>query len=528
MAYTGLTAPLPVGLQGFTGTRNPSQMGPGHLAYVDGLDYDGGILRKEGGALKLNSASLAQVIVSGINWSPNASDEYDVVFLANGTVKRDAGAGTFPTSLITGLNNTRDPPPWFVAAGGEGIGDPRTLYLFSATNQVHFVDGTGAVMAPIATPPADWASSFPTFGIQHGGRMWAGGNASDPHRIYYSTIADHADYAGAGSGTLAIFPGEGHMLVGAVSFRGLLIIFKHPFGVYVVDTTDPTPANWRVQKLSGAVGAVNQHSIVPIENDVLYLDSGGNIHMLTATSAHGDMQTSNLSQIADLGSFIRSYVNITAIDRVVGTWYPIKRQAWFSVPLLGGSDNNLRIIIDFSNQKLGPRFLLSRRDVAISMWIRQDNFGIYRPATGDATGFVWLMDQEARNKDGVGYQILMETANTDLSFLDQKLTTVMKAGQFLELVCEPKGTWDLTVQVFWDDVLHDTILFSMSGGGGILGIGQLGTMTLGSQVVHSDRKRLVGSGRRIKLIIFNNGVDQDVALAEFLISFKPMDERIAE
>ena len=537
MAYRGVTARLPVGSQGFTGTKNPSQAGPGHLTLVDGAELDGGIIRKEGGAQKINSAALGagSVIVSGINWDPASGTRHDVIFLSNGTVRQDTGAGTFPTTMASGLINVREPPPYFMPAGGEAVGGNRKLFMFSSPNQVQVGIGAAGTMAAIGAPAADWtgAGNFPTFGVQHGARVFAGGNASDPHRIYYSTVTDHGNFTGAGSGTIAIYPGEGERLVGGLSFRGALVLFKYPFGIYIINTADLTPANWVVARMTRAVGTLNQHTIVQIENDVIYMDHVGNVHLLSATQEFGDVNTSDLSKVATLEPFVRTEINRTVIRRVVGAWYAAKKQAWFTLPRTGSTDNNLRLIIGFEQQPsqqgaAPPRFFMSRRDICVSLWMRPDTDLIPRPTVGDASGFVWRLDDVSRNKDGVAYQINFETASTDLSFLDEALATRMKAGQFLELASEPKGDWDLTVNVFWDDTLTDTLQFSMGGSGAVLGSFILDTDVLGSDVVSSERKRLVGSGRRIKLSVLNGGLDQDVSISEFHLSFTPMDERIRE
>lgn len=529
MAYKGVTAPLPVGLQGFSGSKNPSQMVPGHLAYVDGLDYEGDLLRKEGGAMMLNMSMLGAAVISGIHWMPSSTDHFEVVFLNNGTVKRDVEmAGTFAVTLASGLNTVRDPPPFFVPAGGESVGSPRRLFLFSATNQVRYLNDTDVTMSVIGSPAADWASSFPFFGIQHAGRLWAGGNGNDQHRIYYSTTSDHRNFTGAGSGSLAIFPADGSGLVGGISFRGLLILFKWPTGIFIVDTTDPTPANWSVQKLSGAVGGINPHTIIHIENDVLYMDHNGGIHVLSATAAFGDLETSDVGRPARLSKFMKDNINLSAITRAAAVWYPFRQQAWFSLPGTGSTDNNVRVIMDFQNIKLGPRFLISRRDTALSMWLGMGMEGVFKPSTGDPGGVVWLMDQEDRTKDGMAYPMRFETANTDLSFLDPSLATKMKAGQFLEIVSEPVGDWDMTVEVYWDDVLSDTLSFDMGGGAATLDNFTLDTDALGSNVVRNQRRRISGSGRRLKLICYNEGAGQDVAIAEFLLGFGVMDERTRE
>lgn len=524
MAYQGFTAPLPIGLQGFSGSRNPSRMQPGHLTATEGLSLEGGVIQKEGGASKLNANALAGAVLAGINWSPLAAANRDVVFLDTGAILRDSGAGTFATTLASGLTAIREPPPVFAEGGGETIGSTRKLFMFSAVNQVKVLAADGASMPNVATPAADWATSFPTFGLQHAARMWAGGNGSDPHRMYASTIASHEVFTGVGSLTFPVFPAEGIAIVGAISFRGVLVVFKFPRGIYIIDTRDPDSANWSVSKLSSAVGTVNHRAIVQIENEIMYMDDSGNIHLLSATNDFGDVNTSNISQIADLRPFIQSEVNLTQMKRVTSVWYAAKRQALFSLPTIGDSDNRLRLAVDFNNPETGPRFIPTQRDENIAMWMRPETDGV-RPVATDSAGFVWKLDTLTFSKDGVAYPLRIVTANTDLSFIDQSLKGKRKNGQFLEIISEARGNWNLTVDVFWDDVLHDTMLFDMGVGGAGLGAFVLDTDALTSSAVASNRQRLKGSGRRLRLELSNTGLDQNIILSEFLLGFQAGDER---
>jgi hypothetical protein len=81
MAFSGQIIELPIGRDGFSGSLNPSQVGPGHLIAADSVTYEGGILRKEGGATKLNSvaASGSANIIGGYDWWPTASTQRCVV-----------------------------------------------------------------------------------------------------------------------------------------------------------------------------------------------------------------------------------------------------------------------------------------------------------------------------------------------------------------------------------------------------------------------------------------------------------------
>jgi hypothetical protein len=529
MAYRGNIATLPIGLQGFNGSKNASRLGPGHFSAVEGVDIDGGVLIKDGGAEKLNAIALGapSKIIAGINWSPAPASNDDIVLLSNGQMRKDTGAGTFPT-LLTTIVPPVVYPASFCRAGGEDAGSVRKLFMFQESDQVQVVLGTAGTAADISTPAADWTVSFPIFGVQHVNRVWAGGNASQPHRIYYSNPLNHQDFTGSGSGTLNIYPGEGEQLVGGISFRGLLILFKYPKGIYLVDTRDAAIANWRVDRLTGAIGAANHDCIVQISNDILICDSTANFHLMSSVNDFSDISTSDIGRPQDLGPFVRSTLNLTAMRQARGAWYPAKSKAWFMVPLSGGTDNDLRILVDFNEPQVGARYYLSRRDTGCSLWMRPDSQGVERPTLGDDLGFVWLMDEDARNKDGAAYSMTMDTSENDFGFLDPQLAPRTKNGQYIEIVSDIVSNYSLTVIPSWDNFTQDPIVFTIGSPGAVLGSFILDTDVLSAIGTVTTNKRLEGQGRKLKLSISNENLDEEVRLAEIRVAFQVADERLRE
>ena len=483
----------------------------------------------------------ATPILAGHSWSPTVGADEDVVVLAGGGVLADpARDGSFTLTLRESLEDSREPPPYFCMGGGEDVGQPRKLFLFSKNNQVQVRLGGTLTMQALTGPPTDWTGggNFPTFGCIHLNRMYAGGNASDPHRLYYSTILNHQDFVfttggSANAGSLPIYPGQGEKIVGAYSIRGALIVWKYPVGVYVVVTPDADPVTWSVQILSRSVGGVNASCLIQVENDLLYFDHTGSIHNLRATNDFGDFNTSNMSEVARIQPFMKEEVNRNKIQVSQALYYTNKRQAWFCVPRTNSVTPDLRLQIVFESMEgqqagLPPRFFMSRRDQVTALWLRPADDGILRPAIGGEDGKIYLLDQDARNKNDVGYEIRFSTANTDLSFVDPALATRHKTGQFLEIVYEPEGEWDLLVDVFWDDIYTETVAFNMGGAGGVLGEFVLDTDTLGASGVKESRRRIAGSGRRMRLTCSNDGVNQNVSIAEFHLSFNIGDERTPE
>ncbi len=58
MAYKGFVVELPIGKDGFTGTKNLSETLPTQLIQAMNVEYSDGPMRKEGGSTKYNSSCI--------------------------------------------------------------------------------------------------------------------------------------------------------------------------------------------------------------------------------------------------------------------------------------------------------------------------------------------------------------------------------------------------------------------------------------------------------------------------------------
>ncbi len=530
MAYRGLVVELPVAQGGLHGAQNASQVPATHVITARNITFENGTWQKEGGAVKYNAVAIWPYIVNGHDWWPDSATQRMVVYSYwpgagnSGSIYKDDGTGTFngQAPITAGLANSN--VAVFVEGGKEAAANPRKLFLFTGTNQVRVLSGDGGSTFVITTPPADWATNYPSFGLIHEGRLWGFGNPNDPHRVYYSTTTNHEDFTGAGSGSLSIFPGEGQKLMAGVSFRGLLILWKYPAGIYIVDTRDPSTANWKVWRHTGSVGTGSPLAVVIVEDDVLFPDQVGNIQRLSAVQEFGSIGSQNVSDIDQINALIRSDLDVqTFAEKVRGVYYARKREVHFAVPAINSSDCDRRLVLDMNGVR--PRWRLSDRDVCVSIWTRLDPNKNQELVSGDNAGFVWRMDRSARNKAGFGYQAEIQTAYMDLSHVDPTLAAKNKIGQFLELIFDPVGAWDLEVDVIWDGVTKQTLRFNMGVGGAALGSFTLDTDALASESVISQRKRIVGSGKNLSLVFRNNTADQDFSIARALLYFKLGDER---
>lgn len=181
------------------------------------------------------------------------------------------------------------------------------------------------------------------------------------------------------------------------------------------------------------------------------------------------------------------------------------------------------MVIDLNAQN--PRFRFSDRDVNHTLWLRKDTDNVPKLLMGSSGGFVYKLDQTTTNKDSLGYNSTFQSAHIDFSHIDPVLATKEKNGQFLELVVEPTGNWNLAVDIYWDNKYTQTVYFNMGTTGAALGTFVLGTDSLGGDAVLNRKRRIIGGGRRFSIACSNNGANESFSVARFYIHFLVGDER---
>jgi len=261
-----------------------------------------------------------------------------------------------------------------------------------------------------------------------------------------------------------------------------------------------------------------------VDDDIVFLDAAANFHLLSAVQEFGDMASRNLSKVAEVSEFIKDNFNLARLTQCRSVYYSAKREAHFAMAGLGSTVNNVRFVLDLNRQD-AFRFRYSDRDVAESIWLRKDTNTIQRLTIGDNAGFVWTLDQAIRSKGGVAYSGAFQTPYMDFGWVDPKFATVRKLGQFLEIVVEPTGNWNITVDIFWDGTLVQTLAFNMGSTGATLGSFVLDTDVLGGDQILNRRKRIVGSGRRLSIAGRNSGDGEDFSVGRFYLEAAIGDER---
>ncbi len=540
MAERNIVIPLEVGQMGLWGTPNMDKVPPQALIDAMNLTYENDTLQKEGGATKFNSTAVSgsPSIIGGHDWNHDGNTSRMVIVTdASKMWKASTSGGSFATGdsnvniLATGPDLSGELAT-FVEGGKEAAANASKLFIFTGQMSVQVLSEDGTSTSALASGPADWSgTNQPRFGAIHEGRLWAGGNDNDPHRMYYSTPTDQERFNNStvtGAGSISIFPGESERLVGAISYRDYLVAFKHPRGIYLIDTTDSTIANWRVTRISRGIGCVGVRGYDQMAGDVPYIDDTGQVRLLSQTDEYGnDVGTRSLTDQFNLQRYITDNLTTAQHWRWLTTWYTTKRQLHFAVTAKGSNDlPNRRLILDLNDPSIA-RWSVSDRDNVVSMWAGQcwcDNLD--KLYIGDDQGFVYILDQTSRSKDGLGYNAQWQTPHMDFSHVDPSFAYRRKNGQFLEVVAEPSGNWNLSVDVVWDDQVQETLQFNMGTRGAALGSFVIGTDALGGNSVIRRKKRMSGSGNRLSLRGRNSGSGQDFSIAKVLVHVTLGDERI--
>jgi hypothetical protein len=415
-------------------------------------------------------------------------------------------------TLVSGLNRAARPGK-FVAGGKEAAAVNRKLFYFNGVDPVQVLSGDGTTMAAITTPPADWSATAnegqqPISGLIHENRLIAWGNLNDPHRAYASDPDDHEDFTSAATLSLRFRSDIGDRIWCAASFQGIFFVWKYPRGIFYLDDTDTDTSNWVVRAKSEAIGcAPSPYAALPIDDDVLFIAADGTFHLLTAVDALGGTRASDITRKLGLNKWIRENVDLTRLNQILSVWYPQKKLAVFTVPSLGSEVNDLTLKFDFSGVERGLplKFSYSTRDVADGLAIRRaPQGGPETPIIGQAA-FVFLMDQEDRNANGVAYTGQYQTPHLDFSHIDPGLRDKRKLYEHLELLMEPVAAGTLTVEVYVDGTLRQTLSYDATR--------------------QRQSKRLnVGDGFTISLRVTNSTLDEDFKVLSHLVYYKAGNE----
>jgi hypothetical protein len=528
MGYVGTTIPIPLGQIGLMTDLPMGQIPPNAAIVATNVSINNNRIEKSPGSTKYNSTVLPASVVAVYDWWPTASLQRLIAVTSDGKIFRDTGDGTFSTAtaITTGLG-TLDNTVCMVSGGNEAGGSDKRLFIFTGTNQVRYItaDGSSTTALGAGELAADWASNYPTFGIIHANRLWAFGNSNARHRIYASNPANHKDFATTDYLTFEVFPGEGDGIYSARVYKGRLFLFKKPGGVYYVDTSDPSDANWSVIKVDGSFGVASPHAVVQLLDDMIAANNNGSYTSLAATDALGDVKAGDILTNTMTENYFRDEFDASGIQLTHAVYYQEKKKALFSARSTTSGSPDRLLIIDANRTPV--RITMESKDSPRCLALRKDSNLVPRPIYGADDGYVYLWDQETRLVGTTPYTGEFQTPYMDFSFVDASLTTKNKTFDFLEVHYVVTGDYSFFVDYYIDNVYVDTLEIEQSASS-TLGSFVLGTDVLGTTLPNKTRKRLRGSGETISFKIYNASASQTFTVEKISVSFRVAGEEDKE
>ena len=341
--------------------------------------------------------------------------------------------------------------------------------------------------------------------------------------VYYSVLNDPTDFTGSGSGSFQIVSPEGGFLTGAASHLGVLVIFKER-SIHILygdspTSTDPDP--FVLKPLVIGVGSVSHNSIQvvtgPEGTDLLFASKDG-IVSLRNIQEFGDFRPALITEKIkpEFRNLSSSRLKLSS-----AAFYPRKGQYYFAAAKSGSSENDIIFkytvlnkawsIIHSSN---AHNILGVKRDTATEDLI------VY---SGDDDGYVWQLDDNSFNDDGVAFE-----ASYSTPWLDMGRPSIRKAfGPKLLIFHEAVGDYDLTVSYSIDFATPTSTTINMKGGCAVLGSFILGQDRL---CVSQDITTTVvpisirGDGYWIRFDFANSILDQRFSIFGFALEYAEMEE----
>lgn len=327
--------------------------------------------------------------------------------------------------------------------------------------------------------------------------------------------------------TFSVFPGVGDGIISAIVWRGLLFMFKKPYGVFVLDGRDPDTSNWTITQYSAAFGTSSPHGVLQILTDLVATNSSGSYTSLSAVQDFGDFASADVLATAYVENYFRNLMNPAGIPKCQSIYYPEKKLAYFTGQTSTTDIRNVMMVGDVSRTSQdGLRILIDTKEQPNCLALRKDSQAIQRPMYGAANGQVYLMDQPTYNVNGVPYLGEFQTNYTDMSFVMPDLAAKNKIFDFLEVNFIPTGNGTIMCDVIIDGKLRQTLSYTQKLGA-VLGSFILGMDRLSGAGVSTSIRQPMKSctGRKICFRFYNNTFNQAFKIERIVVSFRVSAEQ---
>jgi len=526
MAYRGQIINIPLGELGLFTDDAQTITPPQGLIRAENVEIKHGYLEKTPGSKRWNKTALPSGVAQFFDWWPDENTQRAIVVTKDGRVWRftdqyhytevlpenDAPANLRVSSQVV-----------MVGAGQEEAGNPRKLFIFTGNDPVQVISGDGTTRHNMTHPAADWSGSFyPSFGIPFQNRLYCFGNRNQPHFLYGSSPTDHEDFVTLGSAVFAnVFPGDSERLISAANYKGQLVLFKYPFGFYLLNVDDPSAPF--PQKMGSSFGAGSGLGSIQVLDDLWIGNSTGSITSLNATNSLGGMQQSDVVKSMKCYKYLQEHVAPIKNFSQQAIWYEAKKLALFSFHSPSSAKPDRIFTIDLQSSR--PRPTMNTKDQPNCLGLMKDTVRIDRPFYGAEDGYIYAMDQKNRNVADNAYEMSFQTPFLDFSFVDRRLADVNKNFDFLEVKFEPMGNWDLLADVFIDNRFVETVKFNMAQQDVLDNNFRLDQSRASGPGARNALRPIHGMGRQISVRFYNAEKNHNARIQSVTFYFRPSGQQ---
>ncbi len=512
MGYSGDTFVIDCSQGGLNGNPNGDAIAPSMMvAPTRNVNLHNGVREKRGGTAHVYaSAFSATPAVRGLfDFILRDETQFLIAFTADGKIYKDD-----TNTIKTGLSTSEYP----AFEQGEN-----KLFVTDHANTPQIWDGAAASTSDIAHAAADWATYPVIQFVRHGRgasqRMWGINKLG----VYYSVGTDMEDFTGTGSGTIQIDTGDGFGLVGGIRYGERLFLFGKQTS-YIIDDESTTLSEWGYVQAQFKGGAAHFRLIVQLPNDVVCMMEDGEIYSVSAVQSYGDYKLASLTRPSWMHKWIQENVDLAQIAKFFALYDPYIRAIRFFVVSSGNTAIDTCLVY-FVDRKPDEAWMVHASTAdsgfkASSAALIRKSAGSYKVYTGGNAGFVWELEKEDKNDNGVGFYGGFKTPY--IAIENPRQTKRFKA---FRVVMMPQGSYNLSVNFWIDGVPEGTGTISMAGSGGVLGSFVLDTDVLeGSNLLDSPGD-IGAKGKRIQFEFYNSSADQDFSVAEILVDYKILGAR---
>ena len=424
MAYSGVTYSIVWGKAGLNYNTNVDSIPENALVWPSrNINLNNGGLQKRGGTSKINGTVIADAprLMGIYDFLKVGGSQFIVFTTADGKIWKNAN-----TTIKTGLGATKHSQMEMF---------DNELFISNGYNVPQTWDGSAGSTSDLSSIPSDWTgTNYPAYIVRHGRgnseRMWAFGCPSKPYNIYVTPNGSGKDFSDANVTTLTIDTGDGFGIVGGVVFSDKLLMLGRK-DAFIIDDSDTSTSNWGYFAVPWKGGVAHHRLIIKTPNDIVCMAEDGEVYSVIAAEQYGDYTIASITKDSFMHRWIQDNVRLSYISHFHGVYDPIMKAVKIFVVRTGQTtvdtclvyfvENGLWMVHD--NQSSASGYSAS-----CSALIRV-SAGDYEIYTGDYSGFIWHLEQSAKNDGDNLFACAFKTP--PLEFGNRRISKMFNTGRLV-------------------------------------------------------------------------------------------------